>query len=67
MFKSAPCPGGTLQTASVKDAIVVSKQTVSPIFATIGRGMTRQLDLVPAATKSDGTTIALVPFGSGAN
>ena len=39
----------------------------APIFATIGRGMARQLDLVPAAAKSDGTTIALVPFGSGAN
>ena len=39
----------------------------APIFAAIGRGMARQLDLVPAATKSDGTTIALVPFGSGAN
>jgi cell division protein FtsI (penicillin-binding protein 3)/stage V sporulation protein D (sporulation-specific penicillin-binding protein) len=32
-----------------------------PIFSTIGRGMARELDLVPETGESDGTTIALVP------
>jgi hypothetical protein len=39
----------------------------APIFARIGGEMARELALVPTATGSDGTTIALVPFGSGAN
>ena len=32
-----------------------------PVFSSIGRGMAQQMDLVPEAGKSDGTTIALVP------
>ena len=39
----------------------------APIFAHIGGEMARELALVPTATESDGTTIALVPLGSGMN
>jgi cell division protein FtsI (penicillin-binding protein 3)/stage V sporulation protein D (sporulation-specific penicillin-binding protein) len=39
----------------------------APIFARIGEGMARQLNLVPETEESDGTTIALVPFGPGIN
>ncbi len=39
----------------------------APIFARIGEAMARHLDLVPASDEPDGTTIALVPFGSGVN
>ena len=39
----------------------------APIFARIGEKMADRLGLVPTATKPDGATIALVPFGSGMN
>ncbi|MBE2179588.1 MAG: penicillin-binding protein 2 [Chthoniobacterales bacterium] len=39
----------------------------APIFARIGEAMARQLNLVPETEESDGTTIALVPFGPGMN
>jgi cell division protein FtsI/penicillin-binding protein 2 len=39
----------------------------APIFSDIGRAMTRHLGLLPDKPVSDGTTIALVPFGSDMN
>ncbi len=39
----------------------------APIFSRIGEAMARQLELVPATAVTDGTTIALVPFGPDMN
>ena len=39
----------------------------APIFSRIGESMVRHLDLVPEPGSTDGTTIALVPFGPDIN
>jgi len=39
----------------------------APIFSRIGEAMARHLDLLPQGGETDGTTIALVPFGPDMN
>ena len=39
----------------------------APIFSRIGEAMARHLELVPETNVTDGTTIALVPFGPNMN
>lgn len=43
-------------------ATVYGGTLAAPVFARIGSGMVREMNLVPETAEADGTTVALVPF-----